>query len=254
MTYNAKQNDQILTDPALIVSVTAESDALDLTAANSGSWLDVSGWQNSLSRNTDGSPTTGVPKMAVKEFCIEIGCDASETLTGTPKLYAMRALPVTLADDDVDTVDFANNELDLTTHAYLHGDGPVRLTTTDTLPAGLSTGTDYWIIYVGAGSISLAASLSDALSRTAVAFTDGGTGTHTIEDVQTGSEDNRTKRLKHCLMGSLNGGSNIAVAAQTGYIELIQHDPLNLAYAVVATETGAQTLTMRATSRQAVEW
>ena len=56
-----------------------------------------------------------------------------------------------------------------------------QLTTTGTLPAGLSTGTDYFVIVVDAGNIQLAASLVDANAGTAVDITAAaGGGTHTF--------------------------------------------------------------------------
>lgn len=57
----------------------------------------------------------------------------------------------------------------------------VQLTTTGTLPTGLSTGTDYWVIYVDADNFKLAADLDDCFSDTAVDITAAsGGGTHTV--------------------------------------------------------------------------
>lgn len=59
----------------------------------------------------------------------------------------------------------------------------VRLTTTGTLPAGLATGTDYYVIpYQNQGTprIKLASSLANCFAGTAVNFTDDGTGTITV--------------------------------------------------------------------------
>lgn len=67
-----------------------------------------------------------------------------------------------------------------TAHALLTGDGPVRLTTTTTLPAGLSLATDYYIIKIDANTFYFAASRALAFIGTAVTFTDDGTGTHTL--------------------------------------------------------------------------
>jgi len=64
-------------------------------------------------------------------------------------------------------------------HGFLTG-LKVQLTTTTTLPAGLSLATDYWVIKLTADTFKLAASLADALAGTAVNITDTGTGTHTI--------------------------------------------------------------------------
>lgn len=64
-------------------------------------------------------------------------------------------------------------------HGYLTG-LKVQLTTTTTLPAGLSTSTDYFVIKLSSSTFSLASSLVLAQAGTAIDITDTGTGTHTI--------------------------------------------------------------------------
>lgn len=57
----------------------------------------------------------------------------------------------------------------------------VRLTTTTTLPAGLATGTDYFVIPIAGGATcKLASSYANAVAGTAINITDAGTGTHTM--------------------------------------------------------------------------
>jgi len=56
----------------------------------------------------------------------------------------------------------------------------VQLTTTTTLPAGLSLATDYYVIKVTDTTIKLATSYANAVAGTAINITDAGTGTHTI--------------------------------------------------------------------------
>lgn len=56
----------------------------------------------------------------------------------------------------------------------------VRFTTTGTLPTGLALNTDYYLIRQGATTAKVATSLADAIANTAIAFTDAGTGTHTM--------------------------------------------------------------------------
>lgn len=64
-------------------------------------------------------------------------------------------------------------------HGYLTG-LKVQLTTTTTLPAGLSLATDYFVIKIDADTFYLASSLANAQAGTQVDITDSGTGTHTI--------------------------------------------------------------------------
>lgn len=56
----------------------------------------------------------------------------------------------------------------------------VRLTTSGTLPAGLATATDYYVIKTGDLTCKLATSYANAVAGTAINITDAGTGTHTI--------------------------------------------------------------------------
>jgi hypothetical protein len=59
----------------------------------------------------------------------------------------------------------------------------VRLTTTTTLPAGLATATDYYVIKLTDTTIKLATSYANAVAGTAINITDAGTGTHTLQTV-----------------------------------------------------------------------
>lgn len=66
-------------------------------------------------------------------------------------------------------------------HGFVTGDGPYRLSTTGTLPAGLAVDTDYWIRAIDANTFSLHLNRRDAgLDLNAVETTDTGTGTHTV--------------------------------------------------------------------------
>ena len=56
----------------------------------------------------------------------------------------------------------------------------VRLTTTTTLPGGLATATDYYVIRVSDTTFKLATSYANAIAGTAINITDAGTGTHTV--------------------------------------------------------------------------
>ncbi len=56
----------------------------------------------------------------------------------------------------------------------------VRFTTTTTLPTGLSLATDYWLIRVTSTTARVATSYANYVAGTAIAYTDAGTGTHTL--------------------------------------------------------------------------
>lgn len=56
----------------------------------------------------------------------------------------------------------------------------VRFTTTTTLPTGLSLATDYWLVRVSSTTARVATTYANAIAGTVIAFTDAGTGTHTL--------------------------------------------------------------------------
>ena len=56
----------------------------------------------------------------------------------------------------------------------------VQFTTSGTLPTGLALATDYWLVRVSATTARVATSYANALAGTVIAYTDGGSGTHTL--------------------------------------------------------------------------
>lgn len=81
--------------------------------------------------------------------------------------------------NNITSVTAASDYVDHTAYNLLRGTR-VRLTTTGTLPAGLATATDYYIIKVSDTRCKFATSYANALAGTAIDITDAGTGTHTI--------------------------------------------------------------------------
>jgi hypothetical protein len=140
----------------------------------------------------------------------------------------------------VDTVDFANDELEIAAHSFRTGDGPARLTTTGTIPSGLATGTDYWIAYVDDGAVQLAASRADAFEGIVVAIADAGTGVLSIES-QASSE--RMIYCDHGLLGQAADGG-FFVDADPGYMQRLGHSPRAEVYAVRAIVPAGVTLSI----------
>jgi hypothetical protein len=172
----------------------------------------------------------------VKEFDLELWAAASTNLTACALVGATLQAQV-LADDDVDTVDATDNEFDIASHAYLTGDGPIRLTTTGTLPAGLAIGTDYWVIRVGAGAISLATSLANALAGTEIDMGAGTAGTHTVVDTAD------TKRVHWDSIGLLGhaGDGAVALTSVMSYRIRCKHaGPRIVAYSLIGTLSAAE--------------
>lgn len=92
------------------------------------------------------------------------------------------SISVSVTNDGVDSaVNISDDQITLASHGFVTG-LKGQLTSTGTLPAGLSTSTDYFVIVVDSNTISLASSLQNALSGTAIDITDEGTdgATHTF--------------------------------------------------------------------------
>lgn len=169
----------------------------------------------------------------VEEFDVHAYSDSSNAVTAA-KLVQGRREAVTLADDDVESI--ASNELTLTSHAFITGDGPVRFTTSGTLPTGLVAGTNYWIVKTGANTLKVSESFAAAMSNVTL-LVSGGSGTHTIVDVQTGHYDLRTKRVHWASMGWLgesNDGSFTLTSAMS-YVARAKHSQDVVVYSLVAT-------------------
>lgn len=94
--------------------------------------------------------------------------------------------PLVIPDDVVESVDVGADTLTLTAHGLLSGDGPIRMTSDGTLPGGLGSGVDYWIIRFDANKIKLATTLANAVAASPVAIdvTSVGVGTHTLVDTE----------------------------------------------------------------------
>ncbi len=94
------------------------------------------------------------------------------TITSQALTNTLSAFSTFTADDTTDICTHLNINL----YPYTR----VQLTTTTTLPAGLSLATDYYVIKLSDTTFSLATSYANAVAGTAVNITDTGTGVHTI--------------------------------------------------------------------------
>lgn len=82
----------------------------------------------------------------------------------------------TFASTDVNT---GTEQITVTASPEIKTGRKIQLTTTGTLPTGLSLATDYYIIVVDSTHISLATSLANAYAGTAINLTGAGSGTNT---------------------------------------------------------------------------
>jgi len=86
---------------------------------------------------------------------------------------------ITANTNTVTSVDTGADTIDHTFYALLTGTR-VQMTTSGTLPGGLSLATDYYVIRVSDTQMKLATSYANAIAGTAINITDVGSGTHTI--------------------------------------------------------------------------
>jgi len=100
-----------------------------------------------------------------------------------PFLHQTRSI-YTLAPESPFTADAGTNICTVTASVKTFTGTPVKFTSTDTLPAGLSENTLYFLIYQSTTTFKVATSLANALAGTAIDITDTGTGTHAMQ-VQT---------------------------------------------------------------------
>lgn len=96
----------------------------------------------------------------------------SQAMTNSISSVTNAITSVTAASDYVDHTFYALKE-------YTR----VQLTSSGTLPAGLSLATDYYIIKVNDTRCKFATSYANAVAGTAVDITDAGSGTHTINTI-----------------------------------------------------------------------
>lgn len=106
------------------------------------------------------------------------------TTTGLKGVWVDGPAALEIADVVLGVIDVDEDTIVIASHGLETGDGPVQLTTDDTLPAGLELVTDYWIVVVDANTIQLAASVADAMAKPAepIDITDTGIGEHVLAD------------------------------------------------------------------------
>lgn len=90
-----------------------------------------------------------------------------------------KAGTIALSIDDSGVTN-ADNEFASTAHGLITGD-MILVTQDNTLPTGLTTATNYWVIKVDADTFKLASSYANAIAGTAVAISDDGTGANSYD-------------------------------------------------------------------------
>lgn len=136
--------------------------------------LRINNWETGIAK----SPNKGFgmfKKADIDEFA------GSVTVQKKVASYFHAALAVTFtADAGTDVCTIASGTAPNTGTA-------VVLTTTGTLPAGLSLATNYFVIYVSATTFKLATTITNADAGTQIDITDAGSGVHTVTTVNPGT-------------------------------------------------------------------
>lgn len=132
-----------------------------------------------------GSGVYSDPDDDKKNWLVSATKQAALIWDGTDTYYVNYYSLSTLAaavDPATDKITF------LVDHKFQVGD-TVQVTTTDTLPAGISAGVTYYVIDSAAAQIQLATSYSNALAGTQIDITSTGVGTHTVQSIVDSSHE-----------------------------------------------------------------
>ena len=159
---------------------------------------------------------------------------------GGNRIITGSALDSVSTDHVLGTVTNANDKFEISGGAahyhFSTGDGPFRFTGGD-LPGGVSTGTDYWLIWESSTELKIATSLVNALAGTVQAFADDVTGTQTLihtgkgaivlglnTTADTQADDYYNEMFIHLTSGSGNATfRKIADFENTGDVVRLQH-------------------------------
>lgn len=114
--------------------------------------------------------------------------------------YTIVESAISKAFNSTSDVSVANDTIGWTAHGKSTGYGPVVLT--GTLPTGLSTSTDYWIIASSVDTVKFATSYANAIAGTAVNITATVVGTGNITTAT------RDKTKRHAILFNYNPGGN----------------------------------------------
>jgi hypothetical protein len=100
-------------------------------------------------------------------------------VTGTGSTVQTAQAQTSLQTGSDGNLSITANTFTAASHGYATG-LKAQLTTTGSLPTGLSLATNYWLIDVDTNTLKFASSLANALSGTAIDLTAPGSGTHTV--------------------------------------------------------------------------
>lgn len=128
---------------------------------------------NAISVQIQSGVSTGTQVKTAVDASVAASALISVAITGTGSNAQVTAAAAPLATGAASAVDVSANTVAITAHGLTTG-LKGQLTTTGTLPAGVTTGVDYFIISVDANTIAFASSLVNAQAGTKIDLTDQG--------------------------------------------------------------------------------
>lgn len=176
---------QNLTYTAVLRGVAGNSITIAYVAGGTAGAEVVTVTGNAISVSIDVTPVTGSSANQIKTAVLASApAIALIGVTGSSASVQAAASATPLATGVNSAVVVATDRITITAHGYTTGD-KVQATTDGTLPAGLTTSTDYFVIAIDANTIQLASSLANALAGTQIDLTNQGSSGATNNIVPT---------------------------------------------------------------------
>lgn len=129
--------------------------------------------------------------------------------------------------------------LNATAHPLHTGAGPIRTTTTGTLPSGLAVATDYFAINLSANTFSLATSRANALAGIGITCSTTGSGTHTVVSQAGTTRVSDVTVTRNLLLTGIIPASKAALKVDTTGKVSAGNDILTFNIALAALASGA---------------
>ena len=178
LSLATKIANSLLTEQGDIIYASAASTPAALHHGNSGDLLSSGGHAANPSWVLASPVPAGatIPYSGLSAPSGFLLCDGSAISRAT---YATLYGIITISKGNC-TISQANpGVVTLNGHGLITGDC-IELTTTGTLPTGLSVNTNYYVIYLNANTFNLASTLALAIAGTGLQTTSAGAGTHTL--------------------------------------------------------------------------
>lgn len=189
---------------------------------------------------------------------VQLDFTGSTTIAITSASLRFGILVTCTVASDTFTTTHAAETFTQSSHGFLTGDGPIRLTNSGgALPTGTAIGTDYYVYVVDANTFKLATTRALAVSGAPdVTISSDGSGTHTYAGYTAGNT--YFQRIQWLQMNTADYGSGtagllglagdgaIALTTATGFTQRVRMHPRAFAIALVCTiDTGTATVSCR---------